>query len=452
VRDLLDSLAVRIGLAFLAGLLVLLLAIVVAVLWPDGRPAVLRLVEPRDAAQIAKALETVSPAEQPLVVAALNAGPLIVQLEPGFPDEGALAPGGGRPNSYVGRLYQRYAAELEGRSFRVQTRREAAAAKLRRGELGGPSAVRLLVQLKTGQVLVVERAPVVLQRLAARFAFIAGAAGLVLVLVMLVCIREMAQPAKRLAGAAHRLAAEIDMEDLPVKGATEVRTLSAAFNRMKRTIRELMDERTRVLAAIAHDLRTYLTRLRLRAEFIEDADQRARAIGDLDEMSLLLDDTLMFARETTSTMSRVEKIELRQAIAAFATLRREMGEPVEAVSDAGEGPLWASCAPLTLSRMLANLTDNAIRYGKAARLGAHRDGGWIAISVDDDGPGAPAEAFDRLVQPFERLEPSRGRQTGGAGLGLAIVKALAKSQGGDLTLENRSQGGLRATVRLPAAG
>ncbi len=174
-------------------------------------------------------------------------------------------------------------------------------------------------------------------------------------------------------------------------------------------------------------------------------------MGDLDEMGLLLDDTLMFARESTSPARMAETLDVRAEIAAFARMRREMGDPVDAAPDA-TGPLRAACSPLALRRILANLTDNAIRYGKAARLDARGEGGGVRITVDDDGPGTPPEAFARLMQPFERLEPSRGRLTGGAGLGLAIVKALAKSQGGDLALENRAQGGLRATVSLPAGG
>ena len=112
--------------------------------------------------------------------------------------------------------------------------------------------------------------------------------------------------------------------------------------------------------------------------------------------------------------------------------------------------LRARCSPVTLRRILANLVDNAIRYGKAAHLSAWREGESVWLAVDDDGPGVPPEAFARLMQPFERMEPSRGRGTGGAGLGLAIVKALASSQGGDLVLENRAAGGLRAAIRLTA--
>jgi signal transduction histidine kinase len=205
-----------------------------------------------------------------------------------------------------------------------------------------------------------------------------------------------------------------------------------------------------MIAAVAHDLRTYLTRLRLRTEFIADPEQQARAVQDITEMGLLIDDTIMFAREATGHGDTVTvATDVRRELREFISVRREIGELVSGQTEAE--PLMARCAPLALRRMLANLTDNALRYGKTARLDAHAVASEIRITVDDDGPGVPAKAAARLMEPFERLEPSRGRSTGGAGLGLAIVKALAKSQLGNLRIENRPEGGLRATIVLTPA-
>ncbi|MDQ0394851.1 ATP-binding protein [Labrys monachus] len=444
MRHILGSLVVRVVLVFLAGLVLLLLAIAVAIIGPDGRFGVLRLVSPREAAAVARALEATSAQQQALVVAALDAGPLIVRLQPGFPP----APDGDAAwrAPYLERLHADYAAALEGRPFRMEAR--GAGAEEARDRI--PGGVRLLVGLRTGEVLAIERAPVLLERLAARFALVGGAAGLILLLVMLFCIHQMVLPARRLARASHRLAADIGMPDLPASGPAEMRMLASAFNEMKHMIRGLMDERTRILAAIAHDLRTYLTRLRLRADFIGDADQQARAVRDLDEMSLLLDDTMLFARQATApALGGTETVDLGREIEAFVRMRREIGDPVD--WQGTDGPLAVRCAPLALRRMLANLTDNAVRYGKAAHLAAGRTDGVVEIIVEDEGPGIPADAIAGLMQPFRRLEPSRGRQTGGAGLGLAIVQALARGQGGDLAVENRPGGGLRARIRLPAA-
>jgi signal transduction histidine kinase len=448
MRRILGSLAVRIGFAFLIGFTLLQIVVVAALLWNDGRPAVFRLVSPHQAAAIATALEATSPVQQSKLIEALNDGPLTVHLQPAFSDDGVSSTRGHAP--YLEKLYEKYAFELEDRAFQVQARRDATLTSLSGGRLGEPGAVRLQVRLKTGGVVVIERAPVLLQRLIARFALVGGATGVILLLIMLVCIEQMVRPANRLARAAHRLAANIDIPDLPTSGALEMKMLATAFNDMKRTIRGLMEERTRILAAIAHDLRTYLTRLRLRADFIDDADQQTRAIRDLDEMGLLLEDTLLFAQDTTGPrLAHPHPIDASAEIRSFVEMRREIGEPVDC--RIGNGALLlVRCTSLTLRRMLANLTENALRYGKTAHLHAWRQDGWIRIAIEDEGQGVPPEAFARLMNPFERLEPSRGRHTGGAGLGLSIVLALAKAQGGELTIENLPDGGLRATIHLPA--
>jgi signal transduction histidine kinase len=444
MRRISGSLAIRIGLLFLLGLLLLQAVIAVALLWPDERPTIFRLVSPREAVAIAKALEASSDKQRPLLLDALNEGPLTVQLRPDFPIGDSQGPRSNAP--YLKKLYGEYAYVFEGRAFQVQARRDPVL-RVHRSWLGQPGSVRLLVRLKTGEVVVIERAPVLIQRLSERFVIIAGAAALILLAVMLVCIQQMVKPTQRLAQASRDIAANIDTPDLPVAGAAEIRTVAAAFNDMKHTIRALIDERTRMLAAIAHDLRTYLTRLRLRADYIADGDQQEKAIRDLEEMGLLLDDTLMFAREAVASDQDGERMDVQREIGEFVKLRHEMGDPVTRLGSASD-KLWACCAPLAFRRMLANLTDNAIRYGKVARLSARRQAGTVRISVEDDGPGVPQETMARLMRPFERLEPSRGRGTGGAGLGLAIVKALANTQGGDLAIENVEGAGLRATIIL----
>ena len=444
MRRIFGGLAVRIGLVFLLGLLLLQAVIAVTLLWPDGRPTIFRLVSPREAVAIAKALEASSGKQRSLVLDALNGGLLTVHLLSDFPLEAGQ--GGQNDAPYLKKLYGGYAYVFEGRAFRVQAKGDAAL-HVHRIWLGQPGAVRLLVRLKTGDVVAIERAPVLIQRLFERFAVIGGAAALILFAVMLVCIQQMVKPTQRLAQASRDVAANIDTPDLPVSGAAEIRTVSLAFNDMKHTIRALIDERTRMLAAIAHDLRTYLTRLRLRTDFIADRDQQGKAIQDLDEMGLLLDDTLMFAREATASGQDAAAMDVEREIRDFVSLRHEMGDPVTHL-DPMTREIRARCAPLAFRRMLANLTDNAIRYGKTARLSARCSGDTVQVSVEDDGPGVPPETMVRLMRPFERLEPSRGRGTGGAGLGLAIVKALANTQGGDLAIENVNGGGLRATIIL----
>ena len=446
-----DSLVVRIGAAFLIGAVVFQLALMVVVFWPGGpgRP-LFSLVSPTQAMAMAQALEDAPPDLRPTIVRALNGDAVVIHLEPSFPADDPAAPS--RPAPRLERLFARYAEGLGGRPFRVQVRSGAKVSGTPEQGVGAAGPVRLAVSLRTGEVMVIERtrAPVV-RRFLDR-AVVIGALGVaILGLVLLACLGQTAGPISALAASARTFARDLATPDLPLRGAREIKDLSAAFNEMKQTIRALVEDRTRVLAAIAHDLRTYLTRLRLRAEFIDDPDQRQRAVADLDEMSLLLDDTLTFAREVDAAGApRQQSVDVAAEIDGLVLTRKEMGQNVTTVAREPQA-LVADCAPLALRRMLANLVDNAVRYGGSAMLSAWRQGDQIWVTVEDDGPGVPRDALTRLTAPFERLEGSRGRQTGGAGLGLAIVQALADSQGGELVIENRAQGGLRAALGLPVA-
>lgn len=446
-----DNLATRIAVILLTGLVALQLAIGAVMVWPAGRDrgGLFQLPSPAETQAVVEAVEASAPQTRPLVARAVSNEAMIVRLEREFPIKA-----GSRSFQPSRRrlLFAPYRDAMGDRPFMIQVQPGAYVNALiaRDGRLVTEGPVRILVRLHTGEVLVMERtAPAALRRFVRRSAVMAAIGGLILVAMLWLAIRRTANPVERLAGAARQFADDLSAPDLPVEGPREIRDLSAAFNEMKHTIRGLVDDRTRMLAAIAHDYRTYLTRLRLRAEFIGDEDQRAKAVADLDEMGLLLDDTLAFARDTTARQAPAPALDVAAELARFVAARAEMGDPVALIG--APATLSAHVAPLALRRMLSNLTDNAVRYGQVARLGALRDGASVVLRVDDEGPGVPAGALDRLVKPFERLEESRHRGGGGAGLGLAIVAALAESQGGRLTLENRPEGGLRAEIRLPAA-
>jgi signal transduction histidine kinase len=449
VRLTADSLVVRIGAAFLAGAVALQLAVLVVVFWPGGAGApMFFMASPGEAAAMATALEEAPPDLQPTIVRALNSGQMAVRLE-AAPQ--VRAGGSPREGTRLKRIFARYDQALGGRPFWVQTRAGANVRTRRDETVVAAGPVRLVIGLRTGQAVVIERTTPAVRRFFNRAAMVGASAFVVLALVLLVCLQQTARPVSVLAGAARRFARDLSTPDLPVRGAREIKDLSIAFNEMKRTIRGLIDDRTRMLAAIAHDMRTYLTRLRLRAEFIDDPDQQARAVADLDEMTMLLDDTLTFAREVTASGAPQDlSVDVAAEARAMAQVRQALGQDV--VADiAQDEALKVLCAPLALRRMLDNLVDNAVRYAGGATLRAGRRAGEVVLAVEDDGPGVPREALVRLTAPFERLEASRGRQTGGSGLGLAIVKGLAESQGGSFTIANRAEGGLRAEVRLPAA-
>jgi signal transduction histidine kinase len=397
---------------------------------------------------MAVALEQAPPALRPAIVRAFNSDALIARLAPAA---GAAASPPSRATARLERLFGHYSHGLEGRPYHVELRPGGRLNALSVEDVGAPAPARLVVRLNTGDRLELERtrAPA-LARLLDRSLLVAALGLAILAGVLLVALRQTARPLRELGAASRQLAAQLAAPDLPLQGPAEIRELSHAFNGMKHTIRALIGDRTRMLAALAHDFRTYLTRLRLRAEFIGDNDQRSRAIADLDEMNALLDDTLTFAREMSASGTPAQRqLDVASELSALVAARRELGQDV--AWHPPQAPLTAACAPLPFRRMMDNLLDNAERYAGAARIAAVLDGGVVTVTVEDDGPGVPQESLTRLTLPFERLEGSRARATGGSGLGLSIVAALAASQGGALELSNLPEGGLRAALRLPIA-
>jgi len=270
----------------------------------------------------------------------------------------------------------------------------------------------------------------------------AAAVAVVAVLVA----RRVARPMGRLAGAADRLGRGEAVETLTEEGPEEARRTIRAFNTMRERLDRFLRDRTAMLAAVSHDLRTPITSLRLRAEFIEDAETRTRILETLDEMQHMTEAALAFIREDVETEeTRVVDISALadSVVADFADLGREarfrQGETVT-----------LACRPAALRRALCNLVENALSHGSRAEGGVEQVEDSIFITVDDDGPGIPADQRERVFEPFVRLEESRSRETGGVGLGLAIARSIARAHGGDVTLENREGGGLRAALALPA--
>jgi signal transduction histidine kinase len=202
-----------------------------------------------------------------------------------------------------------------------------------------------------------------------------------------------------------------------------------------------------MLAAISHDLRTPLTSLRLRAEFVTDEETREKLLGTIEEMQAMTEATLVFAREE-ATGEPTRTVDLAALLESLCADLADLGW---SVSFAEAEPMAYRCRADALRRALRNLIENAVRYGGQARvaLGASADG--IEITIDDDGPGIPPQDLERVFQPFVRLELSRNRSTGGVGLGLAIARGIIRAHGGDILLANRPHG-LRALLRLPRAG
>lgn len=200
-----------------------------------------------------------------------------------------------------------------------------------------------------------------------------------------------------------------------------------------------------MLAAISHDLRTPLTLLRLRAESVKSIEEREKMLATIADMNAMIEATLAFARDDAVAEPR-RSTDLTALLASIVDDMADAGMPV---TMAPASPIVGDCRPAALKRAITNLIDNAIKYGKAARVSIHDAQRTVEITVDDQGPGIPEEALVRVFQPFYRLEESRSRETGGIGLGLAIALSIVEAHGGELTLANRSEGGLRAAVTLP---
>jgi signal transduction histidine kinase len=263
-------------------------------------------------------------------------------------------------------------------------------------------------------------------------------------------VRRLTAPVRTLAAAADALGRDVNAPPLPEDGPLEVATAAMAFNTMAARIRRFVEDRTELLTAIGHDLRTPITRLKLRAEFVEDDEQRGKMLADLEEVEAMISATLAFGRDarTTEPVSSLDLVELLRTVLDEAADAR----PEAADKLAYEGPahLTVRARPLALKRALTNLVSNAVTYGGNARARLiPSEHGTLVIEVEDDGPGIPPAELDRVFEPFHRVEPSRSRETGGVGLGLPIARNIFRAHGGDVTLANRPMGGIKATLTLP---
>lgn len=263
-------------------------------------------------------------------------------------------------------------------------------------------------------------------------------------------VRRLTAPARVLAQAAEALGRDVNAPPLPESGPLEIATAAVAFNTMAARIRRFVSDRTEMLTAIGHDLRTPITRLKLRAEFVEDEELRTKILSDLDELETMVSATLAFGRDSRieEPVSSVDLVELMR------TILDETGDanPDQADTLSWQGPshVVIHARPVALKRALSNLVSNALNYGGAARVTmTPPTGGLVEIAIEDDGPGIPESEMTRVFEPFRRLEQSRNRETGGVGLGLPIARNMLRAHGGDVVLSNRPNGGLKALVTLP---
>lgn len=328
--------------------------------------------------------------------------------------------------------------------------------------MGARNPVQFRIRLEAGRVLVIEtRSPVIFNGLGLPAGLGAGLIGTLSGVVALLLLHREIRPLTRLAEAVDR----IDPTGAPVplpqlKGAApETRALVTAFERLQSRLHVLIRARLALIGGIQHDVRTFATRLRLRLEHIPDEAVREKAVCDIRDMIDLLDNALLTGRAGVGALDE-ELLDLATLLEQEVADRRATGAPVsfarqgskavaDTAGDTGDMAALVLGDRLALRRVFANLIDNALIYGHCAEVTLREDTSVLTVTIDDEGPGIPAEQRDLLLEPFVRLEASRARKTGGAGLGLAIARTLAEAHGGTLRLLDSPLGGARAELQLP---
>ena len=367
---------------------------------------------PAQVAALVSLLEQASATQRPLILRAVTSQSMAARLEPG--NHIGVTPKLQRVPRLTARAVDQYLSVLGGRPNSVMIRREGNT----RGGFGftfaAPADLEIRILLSTNETLVVDALSYPVANLfGVPVGFVAGLTGAVLGLIALFALqREM------------------------------------AFNRLQARMSHLVRGRIAMIGGISHDVRTFLTRLRLRVDRIPDEQERDRAVADIADMIRLLDDALLASRAGSGELNE-ELIDFAQIVSAEVDDRRAVGKPVDLANTATLNSTILGDR-LALRRVIANLVDNALFYGKVAHLAIEADSEFVTLHVDDEGPGIPPDQREQILEPFVRLEDSRNRRTGGAGLGLAVARSLVEAHGGKISITDAPLSkGARLTVQLP---
>jgi two-component system osmolarity sensor histidine kinase EnvZ len=272
-----------------------------------------------------------------------------------------------------------------------------------------------------------------------------GVASILLITVSILFLRNQIRPILQLANAAENLGKGREVADFRIRGATEVRRATQAFFAMRDRIERQIEQRTTMLAGVSHDLRTVLTRLRLQTALLPNGPERQGLEADVDEMELMLEGYLAFARgDAGETAREIDAAALLKEIRADA--KRTGKTPTVSFT----GTPIVTARPNALKRALANLVTNAYRFGTNVNVTGRNENGQLVITVDDDGPGVPENKREEVFRPFLRLDGARNLDHPGSGLGLTIARDVARGHGGDIELSKSPLGGLRARLHIPA--
>ncbi|MDH4053564.1 MAG: ATP-binding protein [Rubrivivax sp.] len=411
-------------------------------------------------ADIVRLLDSLDDAERARIVAILNAPPLFVTLDSAPRPEDTPRAAGSHALMFT--MMLRSALD-DDRPVRVVAgagpepglpagRPWAQRHEMMMGAGGhGPGfagGVRLLTQVRLtdGQWVSFDtRFPDSAGSLPLRLLLTLGVLLAVVLALSAIAMHWLSRPLKTLAEAAEALGKNIHRPPLPEDGPTEVRRAAQAFNTMQGRLVRYIDDRTRVLAAMSHDLKTPLTRLRLRAELLDDDETRERFERDLGEMQAMVGDALSALRGLDAPAASVP-VDVMALLETLQADQAAMGHEV-AVVGRTHAPLVGD--PARLRRCVGNLVENAVAYGERARIEVDDSPETLTLRIRDDGPGIPNDMLERVFDPFFRLEASRSRETGGTGLGLSIARDIARAAGGEVSLQNNAGGGLTAMLVMP---
>ena len=265
------------------------------------------------------------------------------------------------------------------------------------------------------------------------------------ILISLFAVKTITRPLQKLRLAAEGLGKNIQQDPLNETGPAEVKETAKAFNTMQQRLKSYIEDKAQILAAVSHDLKTPLTRMRLRADLLEDEQLRDKTLKDLGDMEKMVTATLEFMRGSESK-EKSQNIDLMALLESIQEDFRDLGSQVDLT-----GTLNSSYTgkPLLLKRCFNNLIDNGIRYGEKVHINVEDENSRITIQICDNGPGIPEELHQKIFDPFFRLEGSRAQHTGGTGLGLGIARNIARAHGGDISLSNQETRGLCVTLKLP---
>lgn len=439
------AMPVRIGLIMLIGLFAGWLTLIGAYYVSTKGGREMALPSPARLAAVTDVVERTAPSDRAAVIEALTGSDLRVWIGDGLPDPDATP----EFNPIDAATFAVIENALAPRKIAILPRAiEGAPA----GPFASPiNAVEFQIGLSSGETLFIStQSPFLVAAIGVPVGFGAALLGVVIALITLIVLHREFRPLSRLAAAVDTVDPMGEPTELPPIRARspELRALIAAFSRLQDRLKVLIRGRMALIGGIQHDVRTFATRLRLRVEKIDDPDERERAERDIRDMIHLLDDALLASRSGANELDE-ELIELAALVKSEVTDRSEHAEALSLViaPEASERTVLGD--RLALRRVIANLVENALKYGKTAALHLAADPKHLVLTIDDGGPGIPVEQRALLLEPFTRIEDSRARLTGGAGLGLAVVRSLVDAHRGSLEIGDAPNSGARLIVRLP---